>query len=250
MTGPDSRVALVTGSSRGLGRAIAVRLGADGYAVAVNALTRDEEAEAVAASIREAGGRAEAFGADITDDEPVARLVDDIREQLGPIDTLVLNATGTQPTAPLAEVDWSDHLDQLTYFVKSPVLLIRAVVEDMRQKGFGRIVTIDSEVAFRSPPGRSAYAAAKSAEVGLALAWARELASSGITVNSVAPGFIPVERHSDVPRSEVDAYVATVPVGRIGIPAEIAHAVSFFASAQAGFVTGQRIIVDGGKSLT
>lgn len=248
--GDRHRVALVTGSSRGLGKAIALRLGVDGFAVAVNAVTADTESQAVASAIRDSGGRAEAFGADVTDEEEVARLVADIRASLGPIDTLVLNATGPQPAAPLDEVGWSEHLDQLVFFVKSPAVLVRAVVDEMRSSGFGRIITIDSEVAFRSPPGRTAYAAAKSAEVGLALAMAHELASWGITVNSVGPGFIPVERHSDVPQSEVDAYLATVPVGRVGTPAEIAHAVSFFASAGASFITGQRLLVDGGKSLT
>jgi 3-oxoacyl-[acyl-carrier protein] reductase len=110
-------------------------------------------------------------------------------------------------------------------------------------------VHIDSEVAHRPPPGRSAYATAKSAQIGLARSWARELAPYGITVNTVAPGFIPVERHQDVPAEARNAYLASVPAGRMGTPGDIAHAVSFFASAEAGFVTGQRIVVDGGRSL-
>jgi 3-oxoacyl-[acyl-carrier protein] reductase len=245
-----ARVALVTGSSRGLGKAIALRLAADGHAVAVNALEADPDLQAVVSAIREGGGTAQGFAADVTDEQEVLRLVTEIRDALGPIDTLVLNATGPQPTAPLDDVGWSEHMDQLRFFLKSPVDLVRAVVEDMRKAGFGRIVTIDSEVAFRSPPGRTAYAAAKSAEIGLAMALARELAGFGITVNSVGPGFVPVERHADVPQSELDAYLQTVPAGRLGTPAEIAHAVSFFASTGAGFVTGQRLLVDGGKSLT
>ena len=144
---------------------------------------------------------------------------------------------------------WQDHLAQLDYFVRSPVLLGRAVVPGMRERRYGRIVHIDTEVAFRSPPGRSAYATAKSAQVGLALSWARELAPYGITVNTVAPGFVPVERHADVPDDIRAEYLATVPVGRMGTPADIAHAVSFFASDGAGFVTGQRIVVDGGRDM-
>jgi 3-oxoacyl-[acyl-carrier protein] reductase len=96
----------------------------------------------------------------------------------------------------------------------------------------------------------SAYATAKSAQIGMAMSWARELAPHGITVNAVAPGFIPVERHDDVPDPERDAYLATVPAGHFGTPEDIAHAVSFFASDAAGFVTGQRLVVDGGRSLT
>ena len=126
---------------------------------------------------------------------------------------LVLNATGPQPDAPVSEVDWPDHLAQLDFFVRSPVLLGHAVLPGMRARGHGRIVHIDSEVADRPPPGRSAYATAKSAQVGLARAWARELAPDGITVNTVAPGFIPVERHEEVPEAEREAYRASVPAG-------------------------------------
>jgi 3-oxoacyl-[acyl-carrier protein] reductase len=161
----------------------------------------------------------------------------------------VLNATGPQPEAPLADVGWDDHLAQLAFFVKSPVLLGRLVVPGMRARRWGRIVHIDSEVADRPPPGRSAYATAKSAQIGLARSWARELASDGITVNAVAPGFVPVERHADVPDAVRSAYLASVPAGRMGTPEDIAHAVSFLASDGAGFVTGQRLVVDGGRAL-
>jgi 3-oxoacyl-[acyl-carrier protein] reductase len=119
----------------------------------------------------------------------------------------------------------------------------------MRARRSGRIIQIDSEVADRPPPGRSAYATAKNAQIGLARSWARELAPSGITVNTVAPGFIPVERHADVAAEIRDAYLASVPAGRLGTPEDIACAVSFFASEEAGFITGQRIVVDGGRSL-
>jgi 3-oxoacyl-[acyl-carrier protein] reductase len=186
------RVALVTGSSRGLGRAIARRLVRDGLAVAVNGLHDDAELAAVVAAIGQDGGVAGAFPADVTDERQVADLVAAVAARLGPVDVLVLNATGPQPEAPLGEVPWDDHLAQLAFFVKSPVLLGRAVVPGMRGRGWGRIVQIDSEVADRPPPGRSAYATAKSAQIGLTRSWARELAPSGITVNTVAPGFVPV----------------------------------------------------------
>lgn len=243
------RVALVTGSSRGLGAAIARRLAQDGFAVAVNGRRGDPQAGEVGRAIRDGGGAADAFYADITDEQQVGELVAAITSQLGPIDVLVLNATGPQPEAPVTAVTWADHLAQLDFFVKSPVLLGRAVLPVMQGRRYGRIVHIDSEVADRPPPGRSAYAAAKNAQVGLARSWARELAPFGITVNTVAPGFIPVERHADVPGEVRQAYLASVPAGRLGTPGDIAHAVSFLASEPAGFITGQRIVVDGGRSL-
>src|SRR5215831_11941386 len=226
MASTHGRVALVTGSSRGLGAEIARRLARDGFAVAVNGRPDDEQGDdqvaGVAGGIRAEGGTAEGFHAD---------------------------ATGPQPEAPVTEVGWADHVAQLDFFVKSPVLLGRAVLPRMQARRYGRIVSIDSEVAHRPPPGRSAYAAAKNAQIGLTLSWARELGPFGITVNTVAPGFIPVERHADVPREVLRAYLASVPAGRMGTPDDIAHAVSFLASEGAGFVTGQRIVVDGGRSL-
>jgi 3-oxoacyl-[acyl-carrier protein] reductase len=251
MPSAQQRVALVTGSTRGLGRAIAERLARDGLAVAVNGLHGDGQSLEVVNSIRNgARGVADAFAADITDERQVADLVAAITDRLGTIDVLVLNATGPQPEAPLAEVAWEDHLAQLAFFVKSPVLLVRALLPAMRARGFGRIIQVDSEVVNRPPTGRSAYVTAKSAQIGLTRAWARELAHLGITVNTVAPGFIPVERHADVPNETKAAYLATVPTGRMGTPEDVAHAVSFFASEAAGFITGQRLLVDGGRNTS
>jgi 3-oxoacyl-[acyl-carrier protein] reductase len=245
---PADRVALVTGSSHGLGRVIARRLARDGLAVAVNGLNA-EAARAVADAIRDDGGAAGAFPADVTDEAQVAGLVAEVADRLGPIGVLVLNATGPQPDAPLAVVAWKDHLAQLAFFVKSPLLLGRAVLPGMRAMGSGRIVHVDSEVVDKMPPGRSAYVTAKSAQIGLTRSWARELAPLGITVNTVAPGFVPVERHAGVPDEVRSAYLASVPAGRMGTPEDVAHAVSFFASEAAGFITGQRLVVDGGRGL-
>jgi 3-oxoacyl-[acyl-carrier protein] reductase len=243
------RVALVTGSSQGLGAVIARRLARDGFAVAVNARASTERLHDVVHGIRADGGIAEAFAADVTDAGEVDGLVAAVMSTLGPIDAVVFNATGPQPDAVVTDVGWDDHLAQLDFFVKSPVLLGRTLLPAMQERGYGRIVGIDSEVADQPPSFRSAYVTAKSAHVGLVKSWARELAPFGITVNTVAPGFVPVERHADVPDADKAAYLATVPVGRMGTPDDIAHAVSFLASEGAGFVTGQRIVVDGGRSL-
>jgi 3-oxoacyl-[acyl-carrier protein] reductase len=244
-----ARVALVTGGSRGLGAVIARRLARDGLVVAVNGLHDDDELAAVVSAIKSDGGVAAAFGADVTDGSAVDALAAAVTDRLGPIDVLVVNATGPQPNIPLLDVGWDDHLAQLDYFVRSPVLLGRRIVPGMQARGFGRIVHIDSEVADRPPPHRSAYTTAKSAQVGLMRSWARELAPHGITVNSVAPGFVPVERHASTPRDIREAYLATVPAGRMGTPDDIAHAVSFFVSDGAAFITGQRLVVDGGRTL-
>ena len=165
----DPRVALVTGSSRGLGAVIARRLAEDGFAVAVNGRRGDRQAREVSRGICGDGAVAEAFCADVTDDQQVAELIAAITGRFGPVDVLVLNATGPQPEAPATEVGWAGHLAQLDFFVKSPVLLGRAVLPAMVARRYGRIVHIDSEVAHRPPPGRSAYATAKNAQIGLAL---------------------------------------------------------------------------------
>ena len=249
MESEGQRVALVTGSSRGLGSAVARRLARDGMAVAVNGLRGDDLVAEVAEAIRDDGGTAAAITGDVTDEGQVDELVSAIARTFGPVDVLVLNATGPQPDITVEDATWDDHLDQLRFFVKSPLLLGRAVLPAMRAGRWGRIVHVDSEVADRPPPHRSAYATAKAAQVGLALSWARELAPLGITVNTVAPGFVPVERHADVPDDVRAAYVASVPVGRFGTRDEIAHAVSFFASDAAAYVTGQRLVLDGARRL-
>jgi 3-oxoacyl-[acyl-carrier protein] reductase len=242
------RVALVTGSSRGLGAAIARRLAGDGLAVAVN--DRSGNGEPVVAAIREAGGTAAAFPADVTDADAVDGLVAAVADALGPIDVLVLNATGPQLPAWIADAGWDRHADMLGFFVRSPVLLGRAVLAGMRERGGGRIVHVDSEVVDKPPPGMTAYVTAKAAQLGLMRGWARELAGDGITVNAVAPGFIPVERHEDVTDADRARYVATVPAGHFGTPDDVAAAVSFFAAEDTGFITGQRVVVDGGRGLT
>ena len=243
------RVALVTGSSRGLGSAIARRLAQDGLAVAVNGLHDDAQALAVVEAIESAGGVAAAFPADVTDERQSVELVAAVTERLGPVDVLVVNATGPQPEAPLMEVSWDDHVAQLDFFVKSPVLLGRARASRDAVPALG--AHHPDRLRGRRPAaaGQICLREREDAQIGLSRSWARELAPAGITVNTVAPGFVPVERHADVPAETRSAYLASVPAGRMGTPDDIAHAVSFFASEAAGFVTGQRLVVDGGRGL-
>ena len=155
--------ALVSGASRGLGAVIARRLAADGWPVAVNyrsELERDEVGHVVE-DILARSGTAEAFAADITDEAAAAGLVSRATDQLGSIEVLVVNATGPQPVVPLEELSWQDHLDQLLFFVKSPTLLVQAVLPGMKERGRGRIVQIGSDIFERAVPGMSAYVAAK-----------------------------------------------------------------------------------------
>ena len=241
--------ALVTGASRGLGAHIARRLAADGWPVAVNYLPDREDAEKVVADILAGGGRAAAFRADVTDESAVTGLVTAVEAELGPIQVLVPNATGPQPIIDALDVTWEDHLGQLLFFVKSPTLLMQAVVPGMRRLGGGRIVQIGSDAFERAAPGMSAYSAAKGAQISLTRTWARELGPSGITVNVVAPGWIPVERHAGVDPRHLAEYLSDVPLGRMGVPAEIADVVAFLASDAARFITGERITVNGGHTI-
>ena len=243
------RVALVTGASRGLGAAIANGLAAAGWSVAVNFSTDEAGAARVVDGIAKAGGRARAFQADVTDDADVRRLIVAVTEGLGAITCVVANAVGAHEPTQLAELTWDDCLRQLDFGLKSPLLLLAATAGAMKQAGSGRVILIGSDVLERGNPGNTAYAAAKGAQLGAARVWARELGPDGITVNVVAPGWVPVERHAGVAADELTAYAAGVPMGRMGTPPDIAATVAFLASDAASFITGQRLTVNGGQTL-
>jgi 3-oxoacyl-[acyl-carrier protein] reductase len=241
-------VALVTGASRGLGATIARHLAAQGWAVAVNYRSGAEAAQQVVTGIRARGGVAEAFAADVTAEDQISQLVTQVTTGLGPVDVLVTNATGPQPDVALEDLTWQAHLDQLLFFVKSPTLLLQAVLPAMKARQRGRVIQIGSDIVDRALPGRSAYVAAKAAQLGLTRSWARELGPFAITVNLVAPGWIPVERHADIPSADRQQYAAEVPLRRIGTPDDVAATVCFLASDAASFITGEQISVNGGHT--
>lgn len=243
------RVALVTGASRGLGAAIARALAADGVRVAVNFTRQKAAADRVREEIVALGGTAEVFRADVTRRDEVEDLYRRVLAAFGQLDILVLNATGPQPEIALEDLHWQDMLDQLEFFVKSPLLLAQQAVPDMKRRRHGRIVHIGSEVFELGVAGSSAYVAAKGAQLGLTRSWARELGEYGITVNLVAPGWVPTDRHLGVSDMARHDYAASVPLGHLGASTDVAAAVAFLASERAGFVTGQRIAVNGGNTL-
>lgn len=244
------KVALVTGSTTGLGLAIAKELANRGAKVALNYAHNRERAEAACSTLMDAGGQAALFQADVTDEESVNQLIADIKVQWDPVDILVPNATADQPVKPIEDYTWSDYETMLSFFVKSPFLLTQAVVADMKDSGWGRIVNIGSEVVEEASANFSAYVAAKGAQKAWSQGMARELAPFGITVNIVSPGWIPTDRHRGEAGAGLDAYLKTIPVSRLGIPDDVAQAVANFCLPASSFLTGQILCVNGGRTLS
>jgi 3-oxoacyl-[acyl-carrier protein] reductase len=246
---PMAHTVLITGASRGLGAAMAVALAEAGHRIAVNYFQNADLAAQLCADLRARTLVAQPFQADVRNPDQVARLAAEASAKLGPIDILVLNATGHQPMLSIEQQTWQAYLDQLEFFVKSPLLLTQAVLPYMRAQRFGRIIQIGSEVVELGNPRFANYVAAKAAQLGQTRSWARELGASGITVNLVAPGWIPTGRALDVTEADQQAYIAGVPAGRMGVPEEVARVVAFLASDAASFINGQKIAVNGGNTL-
>jgi 3-oxoacyl-[acyl-carrier protein] reductase len=245
----NGRVALVTGSSRGLGKAMALELARRGASVAMNYCHGRESAERSFAELAAVTKKCRLVQGDVTDAGDVERLCGDVSQQLGPIDVLIVNATCEQPLRPIEDYSWEFFQRMHDFFVKSPVLLTKACLPHMKLQRWGRIIHITSEVFAMGWPNFSAYAAAKGGQTGLARSNAREFAPWGVTVNMIAPGWIPVERHAGDSQEAKDAYLAEIPLGRWGTPADVAAAAAYLASDAAGFVTGQTITVNGGHTV-
>ena len=245
----EGRVALVTGSSRGLGRAMAFALGRAGAKVAFNYANSEETASKAFADFQAEGLEGCLVRADVTDEESVNRMCAEIAEEIGPVDILIPNATCDQPLKPIEEYDWDFYQSMIDFFVKSPFLLARACLPHMKQQSWGRIINITSEVFERGTAPFTAYVAAKGGQNGFSRSLASEMAPYGITVNMIAPGWIPVERHADDPQELKDGYLASIPMGRWGVPEDICGAVVYLSSDAASFVTGQNLVINGGISI-
>ncbi|TWT98178.1 3-oxoacyl-[acyl-carrier-protein] reductase FabG [Botrimarina colliarenosi] len=245
----QDRSALVTGSTRGLGKRIALELARRGARVAMNYYGNQEVAEKAFAELQAIGGEHCLVRADVTEEAGVADLMTEIAAKIGPVDILVPNATCDQPMVPIEQYDWAFAQRMVDFFIKSPFLLTKACLPHMKQQKWGRIVHITSEVFDGAWPEFCPYVAAKGGQIGLAKSNAAELAPFGITVNMVAPGWIPVERHDDAPQEAKDAYLALAPMGRFGKPEDVAAAVAYLASDDAKFVTGVSLSVNGGRTI-
>ena len=244
----QGRVALVTGNSTGLGKAIGLALGQAGAKVPVNYANNAQRARQAVEEYRQAGIETLLVQADVTTEAGVDKLYRETEAKLGPADVLVPNATCEQPLKPIEEYDWAFYQRMIDFFIKSPFLLTKRGLPHWKKQKWGRIINITSEVFQRSVAPFTAYVAAKGGQIGFSRSLSRELAPFGITVNMVAPGWIPVERHENDPQADKDAYVALVPAGRWGVPQDVAEAVVYLASNEASFVTGQTLCVNGGMT--
>ncbi|HEY2255532.1 MAG TPA: 3-oxoacyl-ACP reductase FabG [Variovorax sp.] len=241
----EGQVALVTGASRGIGAAIALELAQRGLRV-IGTGTTDDGAAKITAALSAHGGSGCAL--DVNDGPALEALVDEIVKVYGALHVLVNNAGITRDTLAmrLKDADWDAVLDTN---LKAVFRLSRAVIRPMMKQRYGRIISITSVVGAAGNAGQANYAAAKAGVAGMTRALARELGSRSITVNCVAPGFIETDMTASLPEAQQQALLAQIPLGHLGKPADIAHAVAYLASPQAAYITGQELHVNGGMHM-
>lgn len=240
--------ALVTGASRGIGRAVALRLASEGASVALNYNSGHDEAEAVAAEISGAGGNAVTLQGNVADAVQAEALIEASVAALGGLDILVNNAGITRDNLlmRLSEDDWDAVIDTN---LKGAFLCTKAAIRPMLRQRSGRIVNMSSVVAITGNPGQANYTAAKAGLIGFTRTIAREVASRGITVNAIAPGFIATQMVDAIPDDLQAQIRERIPLGQFGTPEDVAGCVAFLASADASYITGQVLSIDGGLGL-
>ena len=244
----EGMAALVTGGSRGIGRAVCLELARQGAAVAVNYAGSIQAAEETVRQCRQLGVEAEVFQADVASPAACDALVAAVKERFGRLDILVNNA-GISRDGLLMTAKEEDFSKTLDTNLKGAYFCTKAAAKVMLRQKYGRIVSLSSVVGLRGNPGQTAYAASKAGILGLTKAAAKELAGRDITVNAVAPGYIATDMTAALPEKAREAMLTTIPKGRPGTPEEVARAVAFFAQRESAYVTGQVLCVDGGMAV-
>ena len=244
----DGKIALVTGASRGIGRAIAIALAKEGASVAVNYAGNSEKAENVVKEITEIGREAISIQGDVTNAESVTDMVKIVTEKFGKIDILINNAGITRDNLliRMKEDDWDSVINTN---LKGVFLCTKAVSRQMMKQRQGRIINISSVVGVSGNAGQANYVAAKSGVIGLTKTSAKELATRGITVNAIAPGFIETDMTNALTENVGEQMMKQIPLGRFGKPEDVAKTAVFLAAEDSGYITGQTIHVDGGMVM-
>lgn len=242
------QTAIVTGGSRGIGRAVAVRLAKDGMNLVINYRGNSAAAEATERLCRELGAEVLLVQGDVSRAEDCEKLAEQAKEVFGRVDVLVNNA-GITRDGLLARMSEEDFRAVLDVNLVGPWNMMKAVNRIMMKQRYGRIVNLSSVTGLMGNMGQTNYAAAKAGIVGMTKSYAREVAGRGITVNAVAPGFIDTDMTEAMPEGAKDKIITGIPMGRTGKPEDVAEAVAFLASEQAGYITGEVLRVDGGMAM-
>ncbi len=244
----DGKLVLVTGGSRGIGRAICIHLAAQGATVGINYVSNATAAEETLSGIKQAGGNGFCVGFDVADGKSVQKAVKEIASEYGGIDILVNNAGITRDglMARMKDADWDMVMDTN---LKGAFTCSKAVMRFMMKKRWGRIINISSVIGFLGNGGQVNYAAAKAGLVGLTKSMARELASRNVTVNCVAPGYIVTDMTRELAEDIQNMIKAQIPLGTLGQPDDVASAVGYLASQDSGYMTGQTLHVNGGMYM-
>ena len=242
------RIALVTGSSQGIGKATALRLAQSGSDIVINYRNKASAAEEVKARIEEMGRRCITIQADVSQEEDVTRLFTVANESLGPI-TILVNNAGTTRDKLILQMSLSDFEYVVDTNLRSTFLCTKAALRGMLRARWGRIVNVSSPAALLGSVGQANYTASKAAILAFTLSTAREMASRNITANAIAPGLIPTELTSTLTEQQRQFLLNNTPAGRFGEPEEIAATINFFCSPEAAYITGQILCVDGGMAM-